>query len=496
MINIQEKLSTLMLCGLLVLQSCSTSTTESGETEVQTGQDIMESFAENHSEFTLHLDIRTHEDLRILLQGYYWKEFLTLDTIVYGIADIQKAHTLTTPYRNGFYRLLLDEPGAKPLYFIINGRNSESIKIETDLAKLYHGEGSISPEQEMACLASVKLLFERNNKLLKKRIEELYSVSKIQPKYNTLKDSLGKQMELQKLSFTHQLDSLKEICNNTYVEQVVIRSLRKPNRYENKEALVNYETEPAYLHQYYFQNVTFNNEDYLGHPIFFQTVKEYLQEYSGVYPNELEESVDIVFANIQNEEIQNNVGEFLIRYYLDKEYEQTAEYVASNYLVGCNDDYIEELKKTERYKAAPAINNKAPLFTLPDVNNKMVALQDIISSSQLTLVYFWKSSCTVCQEEHKNFIKLQDMFGSFGLQIVGVSIDKDKASFTNTLASQNFNYPNLCNYKGAWEGDIKNYKVLKTPSLYLIYKTGDIMIKDIYNDKLQEILLKYFNNYE
>ncbi len=496
MIRVQEVVLTLVLFGLLALQACTTSTTETEENKVQTVHGKTRSPVENHPAFTIDLDIKTHENIRILLQGYYWKEFLTLDTIVYGIADIQKKHVLTTPYRNGFYRLLLDEPGAKPLYFIVNGRNAEGINIETDLANLYHGEGSISGEQEMVCLNSVKQLFEQNKEILEKLKQEIHLVSKIQPRVFTLKDSLRTQMELQKLAFAHQLDSLKETCNNTYVKQVVIRTLRKPNRYEDKQMLIDFETEPAYLHQYFFKNITFNNEDFLGYPILFQSVKEYLQEYSGEFPNEFEESVDIIFANIKNEEIRYNVSEFMIRYYLDKELDQIAEYVASNYLEGCSDDYIENLKKTERYQPAPEVNSKAPALTLPDVNNKMVDLQVVTSSNQLTLVYFWKSSCTTCQEEHRNFIKMQSLYGDMGLRVLGVSIDTDKASFINTLETQNFNYHNLCNFRGAWEGDIKNYKVLRTPSVYLIDKTGTIMIKDVYNEKLHEILSKYFKNHD
>ena len=153
---------------------------------------------------------------------------------------------------------------------------------------------------------------------------------------------------------------MKERCTNTYVEQVVIRSLRKPNRYENEEPLINYETEPAYLHQYYFQNINLNNEYHLGHPVLFQSVKEYLQEYSGEFRDEFMESINIIFANIQNEEIRNNVSEFLIRYYLDKELEQTALYVASNYLVGCSDDYIEELKKQNATNQLRMLTVKRP----------------------------------------------------------------------------------------------------------------------------------------
>ena len=79
---------------------------------------------------------------------------------------------------------------------------------------------------------------------------------------------------------------------------------------------------------------------------------------------------------------------------------------------------------------------------------------------------------------------------------MGISIDKEPASFLRIIEKHQFNFPNLCNYKGAWEGDIIDYKVLKTPSVYLIDKTGIIMMKDIYDEKLLEILDNYFKNYE
>ncbi len=152
----QEKLFTILICGFLALLSCCSNTTESEKNEVPSTENEDYFIKENGPEFTIHLDIKTHENLRILLEGYYWKEFYTLDTITYTIADVQKTFSLTTPYRNGFYRIRIDEAGAKPMYFIVNGRNSEGIKINTDLAKLYNGQGSTSPEQEVICLTSVK----------------------------------------------------------------------------------------------------------------------------------------------------------------------------------------------------------------------------------------------------------------------------------------------------------------------------------------------------
>ena len=72
-----------------------------------------------------------------------------------------------------------------------------------------------------------------------------------------------------------------------------------------------------------------------------------------------------------------------------------------------------------------AIGQKAPDFTLNDVNDKPVALSSKIGKTKLLLIDFWASWCGPCRGENPNVVKVWKEFNKKGFDVFSVSLDRE-----------------------------------------------------------------------
>jgi thiol-disulfide isomerase/thioredoxin len=87
-------------------------------------------------------------------------------------------------------------------------------------------------------------------------------------------------------------------------------------------------------------------------------------------------------------------------------------------------------------------------LSLPDVHGAQQSLDQW--RGKVLVVNFWATWCVPCREEMPEFVRIQQEFGSKGLQFVGIAVDQqDKvALFADEIA---LNYPALIGGYGAME---------------------------------------------
>ena len=86
-------------------------------------------------------------------------------------------------------------------------------------------------------------------------------------------------------------------------------------------------------------------------------------------------------------------------------------------------------------------------FNVPSVNDEALNLKNFISQGQVLIIDVWGTWCPPCRQEIPSFVKLQDEYGKYGLQIIGLNSERgpseeaNKTTVKNFMANASMNYP-------------------------------------------------------
>jgi peroxiredoxin len=121
---------------------------------------------------------------------------------------------------------------------------------------------------------------------------------------------------------------------------------------------------------------------------------------------------------------------------------------------------------------------KALDFSLPDIDGKMHSLSGW--RNKVVVLNFWATWCPPCREEIPDFIKLQNIYGKAGVQVVGLAVDnldEVKAFYQ----AEGMNYPVLIGEQDAFNilaefgettGSLPYTVVLNTEGKIVAHKLG------------------------
>ncbi len=115
----------------------------------------------------------------------------------------------------------------------------------------------------------------------------------------------------------------------------------------------------------------------------------------------------------------------------------------------------------------------APDFTLKTVDNQEFTLSQL--KGKVVLLDFWASWCGFCEAENPYVVAAYDAYHDYGLEVVGVSIDKNPESWKNGIAKQGLGFFHVIDTL-AWDSEVvADYKVKRIPHLVLIDREGKIV---------------------
>lgn len=123
----------------------------------------------------------------------------------------------------------------------------------------------------------------------------------------------------------------------------------------------------------------------------------------------------------------------------------------------------------------PQLGFLAPDFALRDLNGRRVKLSDF-RGKQAVFLNFWASWCPSCQEEMPTMEKLYQQFRGRGLEIIAVSVDKDRADVAKFVKTHAVKFPVLLDpdFTVAQE-----YRVTGIPTHYFIDRKGIIRSREV-----------------
>lgn len=143
------------------------------------------------------------------------------------------------------------------------------------------------------------------------------------------------------------------------------------------------------------------------------------------------------------------------------------------------------IKKMLETLTAVNIGSVAPDFSAPSPDGKMISLKE--SMGKVTLIDFWASWCGPCRQENPNVVSMYKELHDKGLNIIGVSLDKegDAEKWKEAIAKDGLTWNHISNLKHWKEPIAEQYNVKSIPATFLLDASGKIVAKDLRGEELK-----------
>lgn len=130
-------------------------------------------------------------------------------------------------------------------------------------------------------------------------------------------------------------------------------------------------------------------------------------------------------------------------------------------------------------------------FKMPDVNGSVRSLSDFVGKGNYVLVDFWASWCGPCRAEMPHVKELYAKYKAKGFDIVGVSLDNDKAAWTAAIKKLDLPWHHISDLQGWKSQGAQLYGIRSIPATLLVGPDGKIVAFGLRGDaltaKLKEI---------
>ncbi|MCF0165844.1 MAG: TlpA family protein disulfide reductase [Bacteroidales bacterium] len=130
-------------------------------------------------------------------------------------------------------------------------------------------------------------------------------------------------------------------------------------------------------------------------------------------------------------------------------------------------------------------------FTLSSPDGKDVTLSKIYPSNKLTMIDFWASWCGPCRRFNPTLVKIYEKYHSKGLEIVGVSLDKDADSWKNAIEKDGLKWIH-CSDLQYWKcAPARAYGVEYIPQSVIVDSEGNIVAARLDEEELVKLFEEY-----
>lgn len=130
-----------------------------------------------------------------------------------------------------------------------------------------------------------------------------------------------------------------------------------------------------------------------------------------------------------------------------------------------------------------AIGKVAPDFTQDTPEGKPLSLYDIKGKAKI--IDFWASWCGPCRRANPEMVKLYKKFHPKGLEILGVSLDRNKADWEKAIADDHLTWNHVSDLQYWNNAAAQAYAVNSIPHVVVLDENNVIVARNLHGEELE-----------